>query len=378
MKRNTRFRIYQLQIPFCLPVNHNLAKRKKTEAVLVTAAWQDGLTGLGEGTPRRYVTGEDLDSCLEAAREMAGMLAGADLHDTGAALEVLDECSGTATAQENPSAYCAVELAFLDLHARIKSLPLWKILGQKSRDSFTYSGVIPMLGETALARLLASIKKLEIKDVKIKIDELHSGIEYTRRIASSLGNDTAIRLDANGAFSAQEAITLVSRLKSLGIDIRAFEQPVPASDLAGLSRIIRETEVQVIVDESFRNREEMEALVRQNPGIGFNIRISKCGGIRNALSLYRLARQEGALCQIGCHVGETGVLAAATRHLAAICEDIAFLEGSYSGHVLEEDITRESVTFGKGGKAALLPGPGTGVSLEWEKVSRWGRLVHEA
>ncbi len=377
MNSNTRFRIYRLQIPFCLPVNHNLAKRKKTEAVLVTATCKGGPTGIGEGTPRSYVTGEDLDSCLEAARKIAGMIAGTDISDSGAVFEMLDECSNTAISQDNPSAYCAVELAFLDLHARIKSQPLWAILGEKSTDHFTYSGVIPMLGKEALARLLASIKTLRLENVKIKIDELTAGLEYIKRISSELGKDTAIRIDANGAFSAEEALTLVSKLESWGIDICAFEQPVPGSDLSGLSRVSKEAKVQVIADESFRNREEMRELMGQNTGIGFNIRVSKCGGIRNALSLYRLAQKKGAFCQIGCHVGETGILAAATRHLAALCEDIPLLEGSYSNYVLEEDITREQVTFGKAGKAALLPGPGTGVSPAYERLSRWSRMVYE-
>ena len=79
------------------------------------------------------------------------------------------------------------------------------------------------------------------------------------------------------------------------------------------------------------------------------------------LRLAELTRQAGIGFQLGCQVGETAILSAAGRHLAAHLNDAKFIEGSYGSLLLEEDIAAESVQFGYGGKAPLLNGIGSGI-----------------
>ena len=68
--------------------------------------------------------------------------------------------------------------------------------------------------------------------------------------------------------------------------------------------------------------------------------------------------------QLGCQVGETAILSATGRHLAAWLEDVTFVEGSYGTLLLAEDISRESLRFGHGGKASLLHRPGLGIVVQ--------------
>ena len=61
--------------------------------------------------------------------------------------------------------------------------------------------------------------------------------------------------------------------------------------------------------------------------------------------------------QLGSQVGETAILSAAGRHLAAAPPELTFVEGSFGTLLLTEDVTVESVRFGHKGEAGLLSGP---------------------
>ncbi len=76
-------------------------------------------------------------------------------------------------------------------------------------------------------------------------------------------------------------------------------------------------------------------------------------------------------------MGETAILSAAGRHLAAWLPDVAFVEGSYGTLLLSEDVSVEPVRFGHGGRAPLLPGPGLGVEVVEGRLQRYTERVVE-
>lgn len=84
-----------------------------------------------------------------------------------------------------------------------------------------------------------------------------------------------------------------------------------------------------------------------------------------------MARRGGLRCQIGCQVGETGILSAAGRHLAGWFADLLYLEGSFGTWVLQEEIVEEDIRFGRGGHAPPLLGNGLGVHVKQEAVERY-------
>ena len=74
--------------------------------------------------------------------------------------------------------------------------------------------------------------------------------------------------------------------------------------------------------------------------------------------------------QLGCHPGESGLLSAAGRHLASNLTGIRYLEGSYDRHVLKENPTNPDITFGYGGVARPIAGPGLGVAVDPDRLGR--------
>jgi muconate cycloisomerase len=188
-----------------------------------------------------------------------------------------------------------------------------------------------------------------------------------------LGHKVDIRVDANGAWSTEKAKERIEAMMAYGIS--AVEQPVPKEDILGLKRVAERVEIPVIADESLCLERDAKELASLDACQVFNLRLSKCGGILAANRLYEIGRKKAIAAQLGCQVGETGILSAAGRQLAA-SRKLLYLEGSYSSYLLKDDIVNEPVEFGPGGVAQPLAGHGLGVSVN-EDVLQNLAVLHE-
>jgi len=152
------------------------------------------------------------------------------------------------------------------------------------------------------------------------------------------------------------------------------EQPVAKDNLEGFRIVTQYADMAVIADESVCSLEDAEKFISRRACDAFNIRLSKCGGFFASLAVAELARRGRLRCQVGCQVGETGILSAAGRHLAGWLEDVLYLEGSFGTWVLQEDIVEEDIRFGRSGQALPLEGPGLGVRVCRERVRKYSIL----
>lgn len=148
----------------------------------------------------------------------------------------------------------------------------------------------------------------------------------------------------------------------------SIEQPLPADavhDLAILQSRIKET---IIVDESLTTLDSANRLIETKACRGFNIRISKVGGIMAAVRLTELALSNKIEAHLGAQVGESGILASAQKHLAlAACpETFTNVEGAMNLFLLRRDLTRECQTVPFGAVVSFKPEQqfGLGVSLK--------------
>jgi muconate cycloisomerase len=125
-----------------------------------------------------------------------------------------------------------------------------------------------------------------------------------------------------------------------------------------------------MVDESLVTRSDADTLIEARAADLFNVRISKCGGLAPSLAIASAALKAGLGVQVGSQVGETAILSAAGRHLAAALPEIKFVEGSFGTLLLAEDVSVESVRFGHRGEAPVLTGPGLGIRVVEERLRR--------
>jgi L-Ala-D/L-Glu epimerase len=381
-KRIESLTVYRLRIPFHQTFSHALHSREESDAVIVKVTDSDGRSGFGESLPRPYVTGETTDTMIARIRQQ---LAPQILQNTFApgweTFEYLQSAMPDWTRNDNANtaivawnaAFCAVELALLDWSLRLDSASLADLL-PPVRYEVVYSGVISADSPADAAALAKRMATLGIRQIKIKLGTAQDAARL-QAVQKAVGDKIELRADANGAWNADDAI---DRLRRLAVfKLRAIEQPVRADDLLGMKRVRDETGIAVMADESLVTAQQAQSLIELGACDLFNIRISKCGGISGSLAIAKLAQQAGIKVQVGAQVGETGILSAAGRTLAAYLPDITFAEGSFGTWLLSEDITVENVAFGYGGRAPLLKTRGLSVTVKEEALERFAADTFE-
>lgn len=364
--------LYLLQIQLCMPIKHYLAERTHSENLVVKVVTDSGVVGFGEGIARQYVTGEVMESSLRFLQDhLLPQLNG--FHPSGPPdlIEALAELLSEDNRAQAPAACCALELAILDAAGKTWSQSVAQMLGGGDQP-LIYSAVIPMMSPPSFHRLLHLIRDMEMSFVKIKVGN-ERDTEVLSLAREILGHEVDLRVDANGAWSSEEAEKRIAAMMAYGIS--AVEQPVPKEDIQGLKRLSQQVEIPIIADESLCLERDAENLASLDACQVFNLRLSKCGGILAANRLYEIARKKAIAAQLGCQVGETGILSAAGRQLAS-SRKLLYLEGSYSGYLLKDDIVNEPVDFGPGGVAQPLAGHGLGVSVNEETLQRLA-VMHE-
>lgn len=370
-------RLFAIRIPLKRPFSHGLAIRHWTESVVVQLIADTGETGFGEGAPRTYVTGETTASCLAQIENVflpeIFRHEFRDLNKYAAPSALLAEIHSLISAEGGGdviafhAAKCAVELALLDVVLKHAEMSFGTLLPPR-RESLVYSAVISADDVKTARAITTECVRRGMKYFKVKVGQ---GNDYERvaAVREIAGDAASLRVDANGAFSATEALDLLRKL--LPLRIESIEQPVKRGDIRTLACVKADSPIPVMVDESLvTERDALELLEHNACGI-FNLRISKNGGLYQVLKLAGIAHKAGLDVQIGCQAGETAILSAAGRHFAAHIHNVIFLEGSYGRLLLEEDISREPVEFGLDGVAPLLKGSGLGVDVLEESLKKY-------
>ncbi len=368
--------LYALRIPFVESFSHSASERRWSDSVVVRVRDDAGTEGYGEGVARPYVTGETVETMLDhLASELWPGVANRevpsadDLDALGAFLSV----SRRAGAITPHASRAALELAVLDCALRRVGCPLAKLMPPR-RDTVTYSGVITAGPVARAAQHARQMRAIGLRDVKVKVG-FDDDVARVAAVRETLGPDASLRLDANGGWSFDRAVQVLNAVAPLGI--AAVEQPLPRGPVEALARLRRATAVPIMVDESLVTEADARALIDAQAADFFNVRISKCGGLTRSLAVASAALDAGLGVQVGCQVGETAILSAAGRHLAATLPEVAFAEGSFGTLLLAEDVAVESVRFGHRGEAPILTGHGLGIRVVEERLRRRAVTIRE-
>jgi L-Ala-D/L-Glu epimerase len=281
--------------------------------VFVRVVDRDGAEGWGEAAPSRYY-GETADSALLAVQQFAPLLANADAWSMDAIERELEKTLGG-----NAAARCAVSAALHDLAARRLAVPLWKYWGldraAAPRSSFTI-GIAP--DEATLRARVREAAQYPILKIKL-------GSSWDRevlRIVREEAPKAQLRVDANAAWTAKQALGMLDALHTVGVDM--LEQPLPPQDLAGLRFVRERAAIAVVADESCLVASDIPRLAGVVDGV--NIKLAKCGSLREALRMIAVARAHDMRVMCGCMI-ETTLGIAAAAHFSPLLDD-ADLDGA--------------------------------------------------
>ncbi len=334
---------------------HAGTERNEGESVWVKAT-RDGITGYGEGCPRSYAAGDELKPSVQWVQE--------NFSNGNISFHTLDDVKNWMKDNESlidqfPSAWCAIEMAMLDLFSQEKNCSVEAMLGMnncKRQGSYT-----AVLGDDKKWKYTTIVDQYLVRgfsDFKIK---LNGNLERDREKIAILKDlckqhgtsDVRIRIDANNLWSGrpEEAIT---HLKALNVSVFAIEEPVGPKDVLDISRVSSDTGLPVILDESLCKLSEL-SLYKNVPGKFIaNIKISRVGGLIRSLKMIEEIKKLGWPLIIGCHVGETSLLTrAALIPAAAAGENLIAQEGAYGDYLVEREPVEPILKFSRNGQLDL-------------------------
>jgi L-alanine-DL-glutamate epimerase-like enolase superfamily enzyme len=253
------------------------------------------------------------------------------------------------TVERNPAARCAVSIALHDLVAKRLDLPLYRYWGFDPERAPESSFTIAITSTEEMRERTATALERGYSTLKVKL-----GTERDEEIVEAVRDEApeaTIRVDANEAWSPREAVGKIEALAEFGIEF--VEQPVPAEDPEGMRFVRERSTLPIAADESC----VAQADVPRVAGIAdiANVKLMKCGSLREAHRTLETARAHGLETMLGCMVESDASIAAAC-HLAPLL-DYADLDGSL---LLAED-PYEGVPMPDGRiDLAGLDRPGTG------------------
>lgn len=311
------------------------------ENVVVRIEDDEGIEGLGEAAPNRYY-GESVGSVVAALEKFAPVLATAD----GWSLEAIDEQLNRAL-RGNGSAKSAISAALHDVVGKRLGLPVYKLWGLDASDAPQSSFTIAIADNDGLKRRIADAAEYPILKIKLGTDRDMEIVRVVREAAP----DKQLRVDANAAWTPSEAVRMIDFLYEQGVEF--VEQPVAAADVEGLRFVRARSRLPIIADESCLVAADIPKLAGAVDGI--NIKLAKCGSLREAVRMVHTARALGMSVMAGCMI-ESSLGISAIAQLAPLL-DHADLDGAA---LLDGDPFMGTTIAG--GRIRLGTRPGLGVT----------------
>jgi len=300
---------------------------------------RDGLEGWGEAAPSR-IYGESTETVLAALQAYAEHLP-ADpllLEDTERHWDTL--------LQLNPSARGALSSALHDLAGKRMGVPVYQLWGLNPAKAPQSTFTIGIDTAEKIRTKVLEAESYPILKVKLGTDRDHEILQTIRAVT-----DKELRVDANTGWTVKRAIRMLPVLEEFGVTV--LEQPLPADDLDGLATVTRAARIPVIADESCLTAADIPRLVGKVDGI--NIKLAKCGSVREALRMIAIARAHQMMVMVGCMI-ETSIAITAAAHFTPLV-DIVDLDGA----ALLSNDPFVGATI-DGGQVRLPSGPGLGLS----------------
>lgn len=288
------------------PTHPFVTSKDRTDSspsVLVRIEHQ-GVIGIGESKT-------SADSCGGAGEDVCGLASDAQslLGDDPFLIEdILDRI-----AADLPYACCTlagIDMALHDLVAKLLGIPLYRFFGLNPSKTPVTSYT---LGIDTLEDVLERLSEAPHSPVlKIKVG-FPGDVDMLREIRRH--TDAILRVDANGGWSAEEAVKRIRQME--WFDIEFVEQPIPRGDPDSLKRIRSQVSVPIMVDEDVQTVADLPRLVGCVDGV--NIKLMECGGLREALRMVHVAKALGMRTMLGCMM-ESSLSLTAAAHLSPMVD----------------------------------------------------------
>jgi len=335
------FQFYDLPLAHPFTISRYTVNVQKTVVVCIS----DGeISGYGEATvnPYYHSTVERLTASISKVKpivENSEIIAPPDLWQLIAP-----------HLYEDYFALCAIDQAYWDFYSRKR---------KRTLRSF-WAAANETLPQTSYTIAIDSIEMMQQKIIEKPwpVYKIKLGTQNDLQIVESLRKttDSVFRIDANCAWTADETIEYSTIFAAMNVEF--IEQPLKANDLEGMKKVGEHSVLPIIADESCQREADVNSCFGLFHGI--NIKLTKCGGISQALRMIESGRSKGLKIMAGCMTESTVGISV----LAQIAPLLDYLDAD-GALLLRHDIAH-GVSFDFG-QIRYSENFGTGVELYTEK-----------
>ncbi|UCG67367.1 MAG: dipeptide epimerase [Deltaproteobacteria bacterium] len=322
--------IHPISIPLREPFIISLGTTTSANNVIICIKTDGDLVGYGEAAPSSYVTGDIQESIISGLNFIKPILIGRDPFDIS---RIEEDIEGT--LKGNYAMKAAIDMALLDLIGNTTKTPIYNLFG-RYRTEFRTDCTIGVKDPKDMAEDAVRIVEQGFDTIKVKVGtDLAEDIERIKEIREAVGHEISIRADANQGWEPKDAVRAIKNLERYEIEL--IEQPVPWWDIRGLKWVRTHVDIPVMADESVHSPQDALKLIEQDAVDMFNIKLMKCGGIRNGIKIAHIAESAGMECMVGCRI-ESRVAITAASHLVASTKNITKVDLDSSLSLLEDPV----------------------------------------
>jgi L-alanine-DL-glutamate epimerase-like enolase superfamily enzyme len=250
--------VLRLSLPLREPFVTSGGVVSERELALIRIEGDDGLVGYGEAAPLESYDGVSLDA-------------------------VIAELRGKGTTSL-PQARAAEELARLDLQARREA----RALGEPGADAIVVNRTLGGGPPSEMAGRAREAVREGYSCLKVKVG-LPDDLERVAAVREAIGPWPALRVDANGAWSVEEARAAIAALAPF--DLQLVEQP--CRTLEELALLRAEVDVPLAADESIAGPDDVRVAAELRACDAVNVKLAGAGGFSAAREAVRAARYSG-------------------------------------------------------------------------------------
>lgn len=305
------------------------------ENLFVVIETDNGITGIGSGSPAEFVTGENIHGSTQALADMTeGLLVGQDLRQYKRLIR-----EAAAQLPGRPAALAAIDIALHDAFAQHLGLPLADYLG-RMYEGFPTSVTIGIQSvEKTLEDARAFIAD-GFRVIKLKTGlQVEQDIETFSRLREVAGPHIAIRVDVNQGYQPADLLRFAQAVQHLNVEF--YEQPLPPGQIEAMLTLPPELRALCAADEDLHSMEDaVQWAHRPQPYGIYNIKLMKCGGVDHGMKIAEVAELAGIDLMWGCN-DESIVSITAALHAALASPNTRYidLDGSF-------DLARDIVQGG--------------------------------
>ena len=338
--------------------------------VIVQVQLENGVVGAGEaatlGGPRwSEESVESIKANIDAY--LAPALAGLDASQFERAALRLD-----AAAKRNNAAKAAIQSALIDAVGKTLDLPAHVFLGGLVRERFPVlwtlaSGDPAQEVEEAEAKLAARLHRT----FKVKIGAQAPDADMVRLgvLAKALGDRAELIVDANQAWDETTALRCMRKMADLGVVL--VEQPLPAWNVEGMSRLRSRCDLPLLADESVFTTHDMFAVAKAGAADAVSLKLVKHGSLAGLQRVAAVAEAAGVALYGGCLL-ESSIGAAAHLHAFAGLRELTWGCEHFGPQILKHDLVVTPLRF-ENFHVHLPQGPGLGIEIDPKQLARFAR-----